>query len=89
MPSSIAAFVEVEAPDLTHSEIQEWLGRAVDDGLGPDTQQQVDRHLGSCYECQVYAKSLRATVEAVRELPKEQLPETARQRLLSLFDQGD
>jgi hypothetical protein len=86
-PSSASAVLE--APESVHASVRERIGSSLDDGLDPGSRRQADRHLARCALCLAFANAFGATVEAVRSLPREQFPETARRRLLSLIDQEE
>ena len=53
--------------------------------LDPETEQRFVTHLGECDGCERYLSQLRATMDALGELPPESLSADARDRLLTAF----
>jgi anti-sigma factor RsiW len=53
--------------------------------LDPETEQRFVAHLGECDGCERYLSQLRATMDALGELPPESLSADARDRLLTAF----
>ena len=53
--------------------------------LDPETEQRFVTHLSECDGCERYLSQLRATMDALGELPPESLSADARDRLLTAF----
>jgi anti-sigma factor RsiW len=53
--------------------------------LDPDTERRFVAHLAECDGCDRYLRQIRATMDALGELPAESLSGQARDRLLTAF----
>ena len=84
MPRPGVASSAVQTTEPGHHEVRQWLGQAPDDP--PDRAQagRLVRHLLACAGCQAIARTLKATVQALRQLPRAPAPAALRQRLLDL-----
>ncbi|MBI3447553.1 MAG: zf-HC2 domain-containing protein [Acidobacteria bacterium] len=57
----------------------EFLSDYVDGELAAELRRAIDEHGGQCPPCRAFVNTLKATVEAVRRLPREPLePKTIR-----------
>ena len=48
-------------------------------------RERFDTHLRECSKCEVYLAQMRATLDALGEIPVEAIDEDAKQRLLTAF----
>jgi anti-sigma factor RsiW len=71
--------------ELACIELVELLTDYLEDALPPDEAAAVEAHLAICPPCQVHLAQLQATIEALGSIPKQTLPETAYDTLLSAF----
>jgi anti-sigma factor RsiW len=65
------------------------LNEHLDGALGEREGERLEAHLAGCPACRAFANTLQATIRAVRELPREQLPAAARARLQQLVRASD
>ena len=79
-PAGIAASVA----EVTHRTIRDQLSEYLDKTLEPRERERVDAHLATCTACRAYLGTLRATTEALGQLPRVAAPDSVRQRLSSL-----
>lgn len=70
--------------EVTHRAIREQLSEYLDKTLEPRDRERVDAHLAGCQACRAYLGTLRATTEALAQLPRVAAPDGVRQRLLNL-----
>lgn len=78
-PGSVGARVGVA--EVTHASVRDQLSDYLDDSLPRRERERVADHLGVCQACRSYAATLRATIDAATNLPREPAPEAARERL--------
>jgi anti-sigma factor RsiW len=72
--------------DVSHETIRDQLSDFIDDSLPEPDRARVDEHLRSCRSCRAYERTLRATVRAISDLPREQAPADARRRLRAISE---
>ena len=68
---------------LTCAECVELVTAYLEGALDPDTQRQVAAHLATCDGCARYLGQIRATMDALAELPADNLNVEVRNRLLT------
>ena len=71
----------VGVAEITHEVIRDQLSDFRDNGLDERERERLEHHLLHCAACRAYAKTLRATSDALGKLPAIPAPEHARQRL--------
>ena len=64
--------------------IRDRLSEHLDGTLGEREGEQLKAHLAAYPACRAFANALEATIRAIRELPREQVPAAARGRLRRL-----
>jgi len=74
----------VEIADLSHQDVRERLTDLLDNALDPADEARLRRHLAACPACAAYYRTLRRTVELLRALPAQPLPERLRERLRAI-----
>jgi anti-sigma factor RsiW len=67
--------------EVTHEAVRDQLSDYVDNVLPEPDRARVNEHLHSCRSCRAYERTLRATVRALANLPREQAPPEAKRRL--------
>ena len=72
----------VGVAELTHEIVRAQLSDYLDNSLPEREQARVDDHLVDCRACRAYGATLRATSQAVSNLPREKAPDSIKQRLL-------
>jgi hypothetical protein len=72
----------VGVADLTHETVRGNLSEYLDDSLSEALRHRIDGHLASCPTCTADLETLRATVQAVGQLPAPKAPGGARVRIL-------
>jgi anti-sigma factor (TIGR02949 family) len=72
------------APDC--SRIVSFLSDYLDGRLDDDVRRDLERHLSGCSDCTAFLGSFRRTVELVRSLSEDDLPESLRLRLKAFLD---
>jgi anti-sigma factor RsiW len=70
---------------LNCDEFVELVTAYLDGALDPATEQRFVAHLAECDGCDRYLAQIRATMDALGELPAESLSDDARDRLLTAF----
>jgi anti-sigma factor RsiW len=70
---------------LNCDEFVELVTEYLEGGLDPDTERRFVAHLAECDGCDRYLNQMRATRDALGELPAESLGSEARDRLLTAF----
>jgi anti-sigma factor RsiW len=70
---------------LNCDEFVELVTAYLDGALDPDTEERFVAHLAECDGCDRYLAQIRATMDALGELPPESLSHDARDRLLTAF----
>ena len=83
-PGSVGGPIGVA--DVTHETVSGQLSDYVDNSLSERDRARVDAHLCSCPPCRAHERTLRATVRALAELPREQAPPEAKRRLLEISE---
>jgi anti-sigma factor RsiW len=78
----------VSVAEVTHDVIQEQFSDYLDHSLPERAHERVDEHLATCRSCRACLETLRATAEALGQLPRAAVPDRVRQRLIALAD-GD
>ena len=63
------------------------MNESQDGTLGERDSGRLEARLAGCSGCRGFANTLEATIRAVRELPREQLPAAARARFQQLVGQ--
>jgi anti-sigma factor RsiW len=81
-PRSAASSIGVA--EVTHDLIRDQLSEYLDNSLPEDDRARVDEHLRHCGDCRAYRNTLRATSQAVSDLPREKAPDSIKQRLLQV-----
>jgi anti-sigma factor RsiW len=71
----------VGVAEITHEVIRDQLSDFQDNGLDERERERVDHHLLHCAACRAYARTLRATADALGKLPAVPAPEQSKQRL--------
>jgi anti-sigma factor RsiW len=74
----------VGVAEISHRSIRDLLSDLCDGSLEEREQARVDSHLDRCPDCRSWLDTLRATVGAVRALPRDQAPRSLRDRLTRL-----
>jgi anti-sigma factor RsiW len=64
--------------------MRDQLSEYLDGTLGERDRERMEPHLAGCPGCRGFANTLEATITAVRELPREHLPDAAPARLQQL-----
>lgn len=72
----------VGVAELTHHAVRGQLSEYLDGTLGDGDRWRIDRHLTGCRACSAYLATLRATVEALEQLPRPTAPTGARSKIL-------
>jgi len=70
---------------LNCDEFVELVTAYLDGALDPETERRFVAHLAECDGCDRYLAQIRATMDALGELPPESLSDDARDRLLTAF----
>ena len=81
-PRSAASSVGVA--EVTHDLIRDQLSEYLDNSLPEGDRARVDEHLRHCGDCRAYRNTLRATSQAVSDLPREKAPDSIKRRLLQV-----
>jgi hypothetical protein len=68
--------------ELTHDLVRGQLSDYLDDTIGETARRRVDGHLSTCQSCTAYLNTLRATVDALGQLPAPKAPTGARARIV-------
>jgi anti-sigma factor RsiW len=72
-------------PELDCDRLVELVTDFVEGALDPGTERRVVDHLAECDGCSTYLDQMRATAQALGDLPPNRLPESARAALLAAF----
>jgi anti-sigma factor RsiW len=78
----------VETAELTHEDVRGQLSEFLADELDEAEANRVTAHLAQCPPCARYLTTLRATVDLLGTLPTRPAPDSLRQRLLSIPENG-
>lgn len=70
---------------ITCSELVELVTEYFEGALPQDDRRRFERHLAACPPCRVYILQLRATITSVGALREDDVPEDAKQELLTAF----
>jgi anti-sigma factor RsiW len=70
---------------MTCSEFVELVTAFLDGGLDAEAERSVRAHLSGCEGCGRYLDQMRLTVQALAELPEDEVPDAARATLLAAF----
>jgi anti-sigma factor RsiW len=70
---------------LNCDEFVELVTAYLEGALDPETERRFVEHLAECDGCDRYLAQIRATMDALGELPAESLSTDARDRLLTAF----
>ncbi len=74
----------IELADLSHQDVRDRLTDLLDNALDATEEARLRRHLAACPECAAYYRTLRRTVELLRALPSQPVPERLRGRLCTI-----
>ena len=67
--------------EVDHTTIRDLMSDYLDGSILDADRTRVDEHLRQCPRCRAYLDTLRATSQAVRDLPHQKAPDSLRQRL--------
>ena len=70
----------LSTPSTRCRALRDQVNESPDGTLGERDGGRLEAHLAGCPACRGFANTLEATIRAVRELPREQLPAAARAR---------
>jgi anti-sigma factor RsiW len=73
------------ATDMTCRELVEVITDYLEGKLSKTDHARFEEHVASCPYCANYLDQMRATIDALGELPEESLPPAARNHLLEAF----
>jgi predicted anti-sigma-YlaC factor YlaD len=62
------------------------LGDFLDGEAAAATCAEIERHLADCENCRVVVDTMRKTITLYHELPRQSMPEAARERLYKSLD---
>ena len=74
----------ISTPSISCQAMRDQLNAYLEGTLGERDDGRLELHLAGCSACRGFANTLAATIRAVRELPREQLPAAARARFQQL-----
>jgi anti-sigma factor RsiW len=74
----------VELADLSHQDVRDRLTDLLDNALDPAEAAHLWRHLAACPACAAFYRTLQRTVELLRALPAQPLPDRLRERLRAI-----
>jgi predicted anti-sigma-YlaC factor YlaD len=77
--------MSVAEVDLTCSELVELITDYLENSLPADQRVRFDQHLAICEGCRNYVDQMRTTIALTGALKEQDIPSTARARLLSAF----
>ena len=81
MVSRIVSIFRRKRPDPDCIEVRDISSDYIDGELGQVRTEQVKSHLSMCGPCDVFVRTLRATIDLLRSTPKSQAPEGFRTRV--------
>ena len=61
----------------------------LDGDLSEEERQQIEHHLGQCEMCAGFVSTLRETIDMLRKLPPEGIPEELKRTILQITNEGD
>jgi anti-sigma factor RsiW len=85
-PAQTASTLSVA--EVKHDLIRDQLSEYLDNSLPARERERLDGHLAGCRTCRAYLATLRATTEALGQLPRAGVSDQVRQRLIALADGG-
>ena len=71
--------------ELTCQEMVELVTDYLEGALSPRDHARFERHIDGCENCTTYLEQMRITIRVLGRLPRETMPEPARDALLGAF----
>ena len=80
-PEARSTSAAVGVAEVTHDVVRDCLSEHIDNSLSDGERARVEGHLLRCPDCRAFRETLKATTDAVRQLPRAAAPLSAKQRL--------